>query len=176
MLKLISNGICVLLNEYTWMCGMLCNVSDQKHLTRPYPTAFYNNTEINWISSRKFTEVKEQDSNWFINNTNIKHSNDKCVPSCFRYVCDEMTVKPESIATDQSSLDLAWTKLLENSIPNAGQVTIKMNDDETTHVVPNTTTNPPVGMKKSSSWMGSFHNQIRSSIKAVTESPGPITR
>lgn len=84
-----------------------------------------------------------------------------------------MTVKPESIATDQSSLDLAWTKLLDNSIPNTGQVVIKMND-ETTHTMPNTA--PTGGMKKSSSWMGSFHNQIRSSIKAVTESPGPITR
>lgn len=101
-------------------------------------------------------------------------NNVRIIPSSFRYVCDEMTVKPESIATDQSSLDLAWTKLLDHNIPNTGQVVIKMND-ESPHVVPNTT-NPPSGMKKSSSWMGSFHNQIRSSIKAVTESPGPITR
>lgn len=81
-----------------------------------------------------------------------------------------MTVKPESIATDQSSLDLAWTKLLDTPTPGH-QVVIKMNDD-TTSV---TTTQTP-GMKKSASWIGSFHNQIRSSIKAVTESPGPITR
>ncbi|XP_055319917.1 G protein-activated inward rectifier potassium channel 3 isoform X1 [Sitodiplosis mosellana] len=90
-----------------------------------------------------------------------------------KYICDEMTVKPESIATDQSSLDLAWTKLLESPTPSPGQVVIKMNDDETARV---TTVDSTPGMKKSASWIGSFHNQIRSSIKAVTESPGPITR
>lgn len=86
-----------------------------------------------------------------------------------------MTVKPESIATDQSSLDLAWTKLLDNPTPTTGHVVIKMNDDETARISPNTTSES-LGMKKSASWIGSFHNQIRSSIKAVTESPGPITR
>ena len=92
-----------------------------------------------------------------------------------RYVYDEMTVKPESIATDQSSLDLAWTKLLESPTPSPGQVVIKMNDDDATRVVTNVDSNSP-GMKKSASWIGSFHNQIRSSIKAVTESPSAITR
>lgn len=88
-----------------------------------------------------------------------------------------MTVKPESIATDQSSLDLAWTKLLDNSTPTTGsQVVIKL-DNEKVNDSPNGTTEPVVvGLKKSPSWLGSFHNQIRSSIKAVTESPGPITR
>lgn len=81
-----------------------------------------------------------------------------------------MTVKPESIATDQSSLDLAWTKLLATT-PNPAHVAVKMDDEKS----PNTI-NEANGMKKSPSWLGSFHNQIRSSIKAVTESPGPITR
>lgn len=93
-------------------------------------------------------------------------------------MCDEMTVKPESIATDQSSmdhLDSAWTKLMEYSQPvNAGHVVIKMNDD-TARVLP-TANVETGGMKKSASWIGSFHNQIRSSMKAITESPGPITR
>lgn len=94
----------------------------------------------------------------------------------FRYVCDEMTVKPESIVTDQSSLDLdlAWTKLLPNVPTNPSHVIIKL-DDEKLCAAPITVAEP-VGMKKSPSWLGSFHNQIRSSIKAVTESPGPITR
>lgn len=88
-----------------------------------------------------------------------------------------MTVKPDSIGTDRSSLDLAWTKLLDHDNPrtNSSQVIIKMNDDETARVSPNTT-NEALGMKKSASWIGSFHNQMRSSFKALTESPGPITR
>lgn len=88
-----------------------------------------------------------------------------------------MTVKPESIATDQSSLDLdlAWTKLLDNSTPNTGSHVVIKLDDEKVNDSPNGTSDPP-GLKKSPSWLGSFHNQIRSSIKAVTESPGPITR
>lgn len=87
-----------------------------------------------------------------------------------------MTVKPESIVTDQSSLDLdlAWTKLLPNVPTNPSHVIIKL-DDEKLCAAPITVAEP-VGMKKSPSWLGSFHNQIRSSIKAVTESPGPITR
>lgn len=88
-----------------------------------------------------------------------------------------MTVKPESIATDQSSLDLdlAWTKLLANTTPNSdGHVVIKIEDDKS-RASPTITTEA-IGMKKSPSWLGSFHNQIRSSIKAVTESPGPISR
>lgn len=97
-----------------------------------------------------------------------------------RYICNEMSIKPESIAaTDQSSLDLdlAWTKLLGNSTPtNGSQVVIKL-DDGKVHESPNTTSETVgVGMKKSPSWLGSFNNQIRASIKAVTESPGPITR
>lgn len=87
-----------------------------------------------------------------------------------------MTIKPESIATDQSSLDLAWTKLLDNPTPTTGQVVIKMNDDVSSVRLSPNTTSETLGMKKSASWIGSFHNQIRSSIKAVTESPGPITR
>lgn len=86
-----------------------------------------------------------------------------------------MTVKPDSIETDHSSLDLAWTKLLDNPTPNTGQIIIKMNDDDTPRVTPNTTSET-LGMKKSASWIGSFHNQMRTSFKALTESPGPITR
>lgn len=88
-----------------------------------------------------------------------------------------MTVKPD-IGTDRSSLDLAWTKLLDHDNPrkaNSAQVIIKMNDDDVARVSPNTT-NEALGMKKSASWIGSFHNQMRSSFKALTESPGPITR
>lgn len=93
-----------------------------------------------------------------------------------RYICNEMTVKPESVTTDQSSLDLElpWTKLLANSTPSTdNHVMIKMNDETTPRISPANTT---AELKKSPSWLGSFHNQIRSSIKAVTESPGPITR
>lgn len=88
-----------------------------------------------------------------------------------------MSMKPESIGTDRSSLDLAWTKLLDNPIQTSksAQVIIKMNDDDTARVSPNTT-NETLGMKKSASWIGTFHNQMRSSFKALTESPGPITR
>lgn len=88
-----------------------------------------------------------------------------------------MTVKPDSIGTDRSSLDLAWTKLLDHDNPRSksAQVIIKMNDEDTARVSPNTTTEV-LGMKKSASWIGSFHNQMRSSFKALTESPGPITR
>lgn len=95
----------------------------------------------------------------------------------YRYVCNEMTVKPESIATDQSSLDLdlAWTKLLGNSTPNNGSHVVIKLDNEKVSDTPNATTET-AGLKKSPSWLGSFHNQIRSSIKIMTESPGPITR
>lgn len=90
----------------------------------------------------------------------------------YRYLCENMTEKADSLATE-SSMDLAWTKLLDNQQQSSApdSVTIKM--ESTPHDSLSTTTDTPQ-LKKSASWLGSFHKQLQKSMKAVADSPGPM--
>lgn len=67
--------------------------------------------------------------------------------------------------------DLAWTKLIDNSNLSSGPVIVKMDDklkdSPQSETIPN-------GRK--SSLLGTFHRHLRMSLKAVSDSPGPITR
>lgn len=83
-----------------------------------------------------------------------------------------MTEKADSLATE-SSMDLAWTKLLDNPQQSSApeSVTIKM--ESTPNDSLSTTTETPQ-LKKSASWLGSFHKQLQKSMKAVADSPGPM--
>lgn len=67
--------------------------------------------------------------------------------------------------------DLAWTKLIDNSNSPSGPVIVKM--DEKLKESPQSETIPN-GRK--SSLLGTFHRHLRMSLKAVSDSPGPITR
>lgn len=84
-----------------------------------------------------------------------------------------MTTNAERLAlANESTLDLAWTKLLDDT-PPPEPVVIKMeNSISDSPIIPTETPQ----LKNSPSWLGSFHKQLRMSIKAVTDSPGPITR
>lgn len=90
----------------------------------------------------------------------------------FRYIYDENATKPESTATDQSLVDLTWTKLLESSTPSHRQMAVTINDDDLARITADRTPN----MVETASWIGSFHKQICSSIKAATKSSSRNTR
>lgn len=82
-----------------------------------------------------------------------------------------------TIRTDLPNDDLSWTKLLDGKQVlrhTVAPVIIKIDnasikDTPSTPETPNTT-------ERKSSFLETFNRQLRSSLKAVTDSPGPITR
>lgn len=64
--------------------------------------------------------------------------------------------------------DMAWTKLIESP---SGAVIVTV--DDTPKESPSSL--EPIGERKSS-FFGSLHKQFRMSLKAVSDSPGPMTR
>ncbi|XP_055698905.1 G protein-activated inward rectifier potassium channel 3 isoform X2 [Phlebotomus papatasi] len=73
----------------------------------------------------------------------------------------------------ESPGDLAWTKLLdENS--SSGPVIVKI-DDSLQKESPTSSDTPQIEGRRQSI-LGAFQRQIRLSLKAVSDSPGPITR
>lgn len=86
-----------------------------------------------------------------------------------------MIEKTDSVVTESSSGDLAWTKLLDtptNLQNGGGPIIIQMETPNGSFCTPT----EGVQLKKSESWIGSFHKQLQKSMKAVTDSPGPISR
>lgn len=84
---------------------------------------------------------------------------------------------PESESS--TTVDLSWTQLLADK-PRPTIVRIddkppkEMNPDE---VQLNSTDNPlRPRRERRESLMGTFHRHLRQSLKAVSESPGPLTR
>lgn len=73
------------------------------------------------------------------------------------------------VEEDVTREDMAWTKLIES--PSAA-VIIKVED---TPKESPTSSDPPISERKSSLF-GTFHRHLRMSLKAVTDSPGPMTR
>lgn len=75
----------------------------------------------------------------------------------------------------ESPDDLAWTKLIDNnSNASPSPVIVKM-DDKLKDIKldsPTATTEPA----RKQSIFGTFQRHLRMSIKAVSDSPGPITR
>ncbi|GAB0097972.1 hypothetical protein DMENIID0001_136610 [Sergentomyia squamirostris] len=71
----------------------------------------------------------------------------------------------------ESPGDLAWTKLLDdNNAPSP--VLVKIDDS---HQKESPTSSDPPNVRRQSI-LGAFQRQIRLSLKAVSDSPGPITR
>uniref|UniRef100_A0A336LU29 CSON004674 protein n=1 Tax=Culicoides sonorensis TaxID=179676 RepID=A0A336LU29_CULSO len=78
-------------------------------------------------------------------------------------------LEPES-----PSGDLSWTKLLDGSA-SPGSIIVKIDDQQPvkeTAQIPD----PELNNRRRESILGTFHRQLRMSLKAVSESPGPLTR
>lgn len=76
-------------------------------------------------------------------------------------------LEPES-----PSGDLSWTKLLDGSA-SPGSIIVKIDDQQPKEVAQ--TPEPDLNRRRESI-LGTFHRQLRMSLKAVSESPGPLTR
>ncbi len=77
------------------------------------------------------------------------------------------------VRTEASNEDSAWTKLL-NGTNTVAPVIIKIDDEP----IKNNLSIPPtpsMGDRKPS-FLDNFNRSLRSSFKAVTDSPGPISR
>lgn len=77
-------------------------------------------------------------------------------------------LEPES-----PSGDLSWTKLLDGSA-SPGSIIVKIDDQQPKEVAQ--TPDPELNNRRRESILGTFHRQLRMSLKAVSESPGPLTR
>lgn len=77
-------------------------------------------------------------------------------------------LEPES-----PSGDLSWTKLLDGSA-SPGSIIVKIDDQQPKEVAQ--TPDPDLNNRRRESILGTFHRQLRMSLKAVSESPGPLTR
>lgn len=85
----------------------------------------------------------------------------------------QMTKIMDERRPPESPGDLAWTKLLdENS--SSGPVIVKI-DDSLQKESPTSSDTPQIEGRRQSI-LGAFQRQIRLSLKAVSDSPGPITR
>lgn len=73
------------------------------------------------------------------------------------------------VEEDVTRDDMVWTKLIES--PSAA-VIIKI--EETPKESP-ASSDPPIGERKQSLF-STFHRHLRMSLKAVSDSPGPMTR
>lgn len=76
-------------------------------------------------------------------------------------------LEPES----PSGGDLSWTKLLDGST-SPGSIIVKIDEQPKEPVEPD----PTLNGRRRESILGVFHRQLRMSLKAVSESPGPLTR
>lgn len=77
-------------------------------------------------------------------------------------------LEPES-----QSCDLSWTKLIDGPA-SPGSIIVKI--DEQPIKDPAIVPDPDVNNRRRESILGTFHRQLRMSLKAVSESPGPLTR
>lgn len=77
-------------------------------------------------------------------------------------------LEPES-----PSGDLSWTKLLDGST-SPGSIIVKIDDQQPKEIAQ--TPDPDLNNRRRESILGTFHRQLRMSLKAVSESPGPLTR
>jgi hypothetical protein len=73
--------------------------------------------------------------------------------------------------TESPTADLAWTKLI-NEQSSPGHL-VKTEETPTVPHESPTSSDPP---KRRESVFGTFHRQLRMSLKAVSETPGPLTR
>lgn len=85
---------------------------------------------------------------------------------------------PESESS--TTADLSWTQLITDKPQRATIVRIddkpkEMNPEEVQLNPNDGSTNKPVRQRRES-FMGNFHRHLRMSLKAVSESPGPLTR
>lgn len=79
------------------------------------------------------------------------------------------------VRMEVSHEDSAWTKLLNGT--NTAPVIIKIDDEPMKNhlTIPPTQSAPTMGERKPS-FLDNFNRSLRSSFKAVTDSPGPISR
>ncbi|KAJ6635161.1 hypothetical protein Bhyg_13744 [Pseudolycoriella hygida] len=80
------------------------------------------------------------------------------------------------VRTEAPHEDLPWTKLL-NGKNTVAPVIITVDDEPIkTHLtIPPTSSQPSMG-SRIPSFLDNFNRSLRSSFKAVTDSPGPISR
>lgn len=78
------------------------------------------------------------------------------------------------VRTEASHDDSAWTKLL-NGTNTVAPVIIKIDDEPIKNNHLSIPPEPTMGDRKPS-FLDNFNRSLRSSFKAVTDSPGPISR
>lgn len=86
---------------------------------------------------------------------------------------------PESESS--TTADLSWSQLITS--PDKPRATIVRIDDKPKEINPeevalnnNSSDNSNRPRQRRESLMGTFHRHLRQSLKAVSESPGPLTR
>ncbi|XP_055857234.1 G protein-activated inward rectifier potassium channel 3 isoform X2 [Episyrphus balteatus] len=70
----------------------------------------------------------------------------------------------------------AWTKLLDDKDTNGAVIVKNTNDTDSSNPKESPLSMDPPQTKSKESILGTFHRHLRMSLKAVSESPGPITR